>query len=443
MTTNDFEKNTSHTLESLLSGCSKETLIQLLLRQAERDASFEKLLRLRFSEPSGAQALLKSFSSAIHEMDYDDSLMEIAEEILVQAEQLDLPEQARVYTEMIQEINDAWNDDAFYELYYEIEDDPFDVMYECAKSMEQLARQAVDSGNRAVMDAVWEQFCTSDGDMEMIYEDDYWYIAMLEFCKLPEYREKMYQHLDMQIGWEDRHQAQYQRRKLFVMEQYGTEEEKRSYLLAHVEIDDFRHKAISMLLAEKNYAQAEQLALEGAERSDSVYDKAGWFQHLEEIYACTGDSEAYGLVCRQLVVYGKTKYYMKWKQSLPEEDRAEAVEKLLNAVEENAYVYIIRVEHMANRIYAYCQIYPPKIVELQPELKGSQWEEPGRQIYENLILKMAGNASGRKEYANVCRVLKQYEETCGKEYAEDLAMEIRQGHPRQPAFLDELQKIGM
>lgn len=165
MTANNSEKNTLHSLESLLSGCSRETLIQLLLRQAERDTGFEKLLRLRFSKSSGAEALLRTFSNAIHEMDYADSPLEIAEEILVQAE--------------------------------------------------------------------------------------------------------------------------------------------------------------------------------------------------------------------------------------------------------------------------------------QPELKGSQWEEPGRQIYEDLLLRMAGNASRRKEYANVCGILKQYEQTCGRKYAVGLAMEIRQAHARQPAFLDELQKIGM
>jgi hypothetical protein len=63
------------------------------------------------------------------------------------------------------------------------------------------------------------------------------------------------------------------------------------------------------------------------------------------------------------------------------------------------------------------------------------------QLFIHFIEESAKDSSNRKEYKEVCKLIKTYKKACGTIHSHKLIGELKQKHPRRPAFLDELGKI--
>lgn len=65
------------------------------------------------------------------------------------------------------------------------------------------------------------------------------------------------------------------------------------------------------------------------------------------------------------------------------------------------------------------------------------------EIYEQVIWEALANRADRKNYRNVCRILKKAIAFGAPEQADKLADDIREEYPNRPWLLDELDNFGL
>jgi len=62
-------------------------------------------------------------------------------------------------------------------------------------------------------------------------------------------------------------------------------------------------------------------------------------------------------------------------------------------------------------------------------------------LFTGLIRQRASGADNRRDYSEVCRLIKLCDNACPGA-AGDIYVEIAQKYARRPAFMDEMRKIG-
>ncbi|PLR86789.1 hypothetical protein CVD25_18110 [Bacillus canaveralius] len=97
-------------------------------------------------------------------------------------------------------------------------------------------------------------------------------------------------------------------------------------------------------------------------------------------------------------------------------------------------------ENLTSKLQEYCQRHPSYITDFYPQLTGEFSEEVDA-LFKDYIEQSAAEASNRKKYYNVCRIIKLYKKACGKIKADGLIEALKQKYERRPAFVDELGKI--
>ena len=69
------------------------------------------------------------------------------------------------------------------------------------------------------------------------------------------------------------------------------------------------------------------------------------------------------------------------------------------------------------------------------------YEREVNEIFERYLRWEASQSSERRQYKEVCDLIKIYATACGKPSADDIANEFKLSYAKRPAFVDELGKI--
>ncbi|MDE6781438.1 MAG: hypothetical protein K2J40_08275 [Ruminococcus sp.] len=231
------------------------------------------------------------------------------------------------------------------------------------------------------------------------------------------------------------------KQRFLIIKKYSTENEIADYIDSHIENSDFRCLAIKRAMHTKDYIKAEQFALEEITFDNSHSSSvSSWHYLLHDIYKLSGDTKKLTDICYTLVKDGNTDYYKEWKSLVPEENRSDEINRLLNEPKNYSYEYIVSYENMSDRIYQLCCKSPAKITCYYEKLKITEFKEQSKNLYEQYIRNEGARASNRSEYAVVCEKLKKFSVECDAELAVKIATDFRELYRRKPAFMDELTK---
>jgi polyhydroxyalkanoate synthesis regulator phasin len=278
--------------------------------------------------------------------------------------------------------------------------------------------------------------------------------AIIPFGKDPKLSATLEKELDKllentpQDEWSRRHTEQsIKELQLYLLEVSGAEDSTiDAFIEESLGHDKFREKAIKRSLDRNEYEKAEQLCLEG-EKKDTSY--AGliykWKDYRYQVYEQQGDPESQRRLAHELVTrYYEYKDYERLKNLYSTEEWQEVFEKLLSELESGhsrgLYLTIITEEKLEDRILEYATMKPSSIVELYPYLIDNHLSEVNN-LFVDMIMYDAENASERRLYKQVCKDIKKYKKACGETNSRKLIEELMSKYPRRPAFLDELQKI--
>jgi hypothetical protein len=106
----------------------------------------------------------------------------------------------------------------------------------------------------------------------------------------------------------------------------------------------------------------------------------------------------------------------------------------------DTYIKILVSEHLQERLMNHCRKNPFSVTKLYPHLL-PEYRQDVDALFTQYIRPKAEHASTRGMYQDVCNIIREYAEACGKKNAKNILLELQEKYRRQPAFLDELGKI--
>jgi hypothetical protein len=234
---------------------------------------------------------------------------------------------------------------------------------------------------------------------------------------------------------------------LTIISRFDGEEAATEYMEQHLDNDGFRKKVIEQALAENRLERALELCFDG-EKLDNKH--AGlvkdWKKLRYAVYEKQNDIDGQKSLAPEFIMDGDFDYFIKLKSLYKAAGWATTLERILVMMEKDryarsdTYVKILVHERLTGRILRYCQKHNSAIIELYRHLLPEHSSDV-EQLFLQYIRLGAQQASNRNAYNSVCGIIEHYAKACGKKSAEALIQELREQHPRQPAFLDELNRV--
>lgn len=435
-------------LPQLLAKCNDTQLVKIILEHAKDDKNFANYLHMKLSENSDYNSIMSDFKHISdlyfrRRSDIEDVLK--AGGLLVdKTEKLHSSvEKVKVYAEVITMLENDIENSCNYE-YNEEDWELFETISDCSACMESAVKDIVKSQNEEDIAAVWDCIIQHWNGSFRIDGEERFFPSFLQLCSIAKYRTKLDEILALrQISADEYRRKEIDNQRFSIIKKYGTRAEIVGYINSHINNPDFRRLAIERAINSKNYIKAEQLALEGIDLERSTFSSVScWHYLLHDIYKRSGNTKKLVDICYALIKDGKTDYYEEWKLLVPEENRSEEIDRLLNESRNYSYEYIISYENMTDRIYKLCCEAPRKISSYYAKLRPSEFMEQSKNLYEQYIRNNGKRVSNRSEYAAFCEQLKKFSTECDPEIALKIAADFRELYRGRPAFIDELTKAG-
>jgi hypothetical protein len=197
----------------------------------------------------------------------------------------------------------------------------------------------------------------------------------------------------------------------------------------------------------KQYAMAEELALEGEQQNPSLPGLVSqWKERRFAIYELCGETDKLRTVAHELAIQGDFTYYQKLKASYEPKEWGQVYPDIHQALSlhsgyyANTYTAALIEEREFDKLLAYVQKIPQRILDFYRQLL-PLYQEQVYELFRQLILAGAANASSRSHYKNVCSHLRLLIKIGGKKIAADLVEQLLRQYPRKPAFRQELQGV--
>lgn len=218
------------------------------------------------------------------------------------------------------------------------------------------------------------------------------------------------------------------------------------YLMEHLHVPEMRKIAVESALAAKNYPLAEELCLGALKKDSRRFGKPDvWAYYLEQLYAETANEEKLTEMVRSILFHGDTSYYTKLKeryrkQETWDQEREPLLQELSAALPVHEYASLLAKEGELHRLLEVVKRHKSYIVYYGKQLAKGYAEE-AYDIYEEYIAEEGREATDRRKYKEVCRIIKSYSEAGAKEKALLLIDRLSQMYPRRPAMLEELASL--
>lgn len=294
--------------------------------------------------------------------------------------------------------------------------------------------------------------------MHKRYDDwDDWRMSLLSSCAYFCSNKKLREKLDKQLGklldnltgdsWRGKYKEdEIKLVQLKLMELYDEEEKATQFIKANIHRDPFRKKAIEYLMEDGEFLEVIRLCQEGEmidqEHRGLVHQ---WKVFSLVAYEALGDIQKQKELLFEFLLKNDYEYYSKLKKLYSSSEWEEVLQQILQTFEREkrppqAYLEILKEEKLYDKLLDYCAHHLSSIEHLYPFLI-DQYFEKVNELYKKYIEVEAKEATDRKKYKGVCKLIKAYKKVCGDIHGKQLIDKLKIIYPNRPAFLDELGKI--
>jgi hypothetical protein len=219
------------------------------------------------------------------------------------------------------------------------------------------------------------------------------------------------------------------------------------YMMDHIEVDEIREIAVEKALEAKQYELVEQLCMDAMKKAGNRSSRISqWAQYLEKLYTEISDMKKLSNLVRQIVLQGNGSYYSKLKNLYmsqgiwSEDDKQILLQELSRIMFPSAYAELLGQEGEFHELLKVVQNNPYLIQDYGKQLANPYKSESNR-IYEEYILMQSADATDRRMYKGVCKLISSYSKAIGPQNALIMIDRLSGIYPRRPAMLDELEKI--
>lgn len=234
--------------------------------------------------------------------------------------------------------------------------------------------------------------------------------------------------------------------RLNIIERCDGVKEAERFIYQYIHHSEFRKKAIEMEFKKDEYKKVVQLCLDG-EEADKDYRGLvhEWREFRYQAYESLGDVENQRQLARELLFKNEYQYYLKLKNLYAENEWEVVLQNILDEFERmkyqpTVYLSILKEENLTAQILKYCNNHVSTITDLYPYLIKDYLDEVIT-LFIKYIEQSSEEASERRGYRNVCRMIKTFKNACGTIHAHKLIGDLIEKYKRRPAFVEELGKI--
>jgi hypothetical protein len=268
-----------------------------------------------------------------------------------------------------------------------------------------------------------------------------------EFCDDEALREKLIKKIkSMLTDNYDKYDNEMMLKLIFdIIDEYSTKMEAEEFIKNNINFTTFRELLINNYIEKKRYDEAVEIALEG-EKKDIDY--AGlvtkWKNYRYIAYKESYNKAEQEKLAKELLFNGDFKYYNELKQIIKTDKKVfynnlkNEILDIGNVYSKNIYLELIEEENDVDEIMAFVRKNTYYIDAYVDKLKDKFFDE-ALIIYENYIFDRAKSTSTRKQYREVCKVIKKFKKISGK--SDGIIHKLKTAYHRRPAFIDELNKI--
>jgi hypothetical protein len=152
-------------------------------------------------------------------------------------------------------------------------------------------------------------------------------------------------------------------------------------------------------------------------------------------------------LAEEFAASGEYDCYMQLKGLYAPEEWPDIYARVLTALEkgqnwraDSMYTKLLIEEKETARMLEYVKRHPGTVVDYYKHLI-EQYPEEVYRLFEHQIESSVRGASNRKQYKQVCQIIRELHKAGGRQAAKNITNRLRQRVANRPAFLDELDKI--
>jgi hypothetical protein len=432
----------------LLISADITELLAFLTDYAKRDSRFDNAVRVRFGAPDFDGEVDKIAGMVDDALTSDDGDYRRRDWGRICVDTVEVDEEIRVRTEQ-GHIRLAF---AELETKYHKLLDAFEDQEECEVSdaaeftidhMAEVAELAADPADQEYIFDRCIALCKLDTakDYGADYEDKFLKIASSFIT--PANRKKFEDELSKHDnGWRS---DEFKIIRLNMIRRLNGDSATDAYIADNLETTAIRQIAYNAAMAREDYADAERLCITVTDDSN-WYRPSQWLYKLLAVYEQTDNVAKQTEVCEQILLKGDLQYYDKLKLMLTQLTRWEAeYQDLLAKCEKQLsysnFMIILNKENEFDRLMAQVRQHKETVFTYGKRLS-PHFADEVRKLFIAQLNAEAGKVSNRKEYAALCTQITVFVQAAYAEQANALIAGYKLSHRRQPAFVDELNKLG-
>jgi len=461
----DIKKNKEPSLTDVLNKLSKKELVDLIIDIASIDKVLKNNILLMYSKDSYEQEIEKCerlLSSIVNKYTKKNGYIEYYETYRFSSEMYIILEKTRV------------TDDKLLVL---------DILFMLLNTLISAYEHSDDSGGSigGLVDEVFTEI-EAIADEKEKYEEklqidifnkllykasdhifDGWSnykIDLLNICvkfaDVKECREKLVTTIDKELNennsdYSDKYMnVELLKIMFYIIDMFDSKEKADKFILDNIKYAYFKDLYIKKYIDEKNFDKVIKLTFEWEKSDSNNVSETKWKKVRYSAYKELSMENEQIQLAKELLFAGNFEYYIELKELMNEnfEFFYKDLKSQLRELGQTANIYmskttfikLIEYENDLDEILQLLKELPSRVETYGDRLFGKFPEEviKGYEIY---IKNSASIASKRKDYANVCWKIKNYEKFAGKDKVAEMVNDLMSLYKKRPAFIDELKRL--
>ncbi|NQT58647.1 MAG: hypothetical protein HQ557_06655 [Bacteroidetes bacterium] len=293
------------------------------------------------------------------------------------------------------------------------------------------------------------------------YENwDDWMLEILDSCTvladIPALRNILEEHLVSMISDKDEegdswNSGYFAERVTLIrynmVKHYGGQEKAQEFIGQNLQYSAFREMAIESAIKKKDYCLVTKLTLDGEEKDISLRGLVNkWRNYRYKSYQLSGMINEQRELAMDFILNGSFEYYGELKNTYDLKEwlsiYPSIISQLINQEKTyyDVYTRILIEEGEKQKLLEYVKGNPSTVENYYKHLI-PEFKEEVFTLFLQLIEHAAAMADNRKKYQGVCAIIRNLKKAGGKKQVLEIKQMLFTQYAKRPAFMDELSRV--
>jgi len=316
---------------------------------------------------------------------------------------------------------------------------------------------AAQSTDQAVREGLFSKLLAESGNKRYDGWTD-WKTRLLKFCAdfadRPALRKKLEKKLSelaqekSDSSWGNHYdQEQISLIHYKLIQKYDGPQAADAFLSENLAYPAFRRMAIENSMQQKDYDTVIRLALEGEQKDSQLRGLVNeWRKKRYAVYQLTSQIDKQREMAMSFIKDGSFEFYLNLKKTYAPADWKSVYPSIIASLSKSGwtfsgiYTQILIEEKEFARLLDYVRKTPSEILHYDQYLI-NDFKDDVIALYEAHIERFAEQSNNRRQYHDLCVIIRKYGKIGGQNRARSIAEKLMQQYARRPSMKEELAKI--